>query len=241
MFQFAKAKPLRSMFAPRAGSFTGPCVFAALGIAFAPSSAWACSTAAPVPFVIDPNLKASDSTPPTPFLDIASMTARVNGEHCQGNECSSSSCGSSGALILTFESPHDSQSTQLGYRVVWLSGAMPLSLQPAVSSVRPLEGSGALTLELGFDEVTRLDGDLALIAVDQAGNESAPSEPVHVEYSGCTSYFDQPGCIAAPSCAAVLRGAPSPSPAPGPGARWALPLLAAVALAVGRFRRRAAK
>jgi hypothetical protein len=41
-------------------------------------------------------------------------------------------------------------------------------------------------LRPSFDEITSLDATLRAVAIDAAGNESAPSEPFAVQFVGCT-------------------------------------------------------
>jgi hypothetical protein len=43
-----------------------------------------------------------------------------------------------------------------------------------------------LFLRPGFDELPALDVELAAVAVDAAGNESAPTEPFTIRFDGCT-------------------------------------------------------
>ncbi|HEY2732892.1 MAG TPA: hypothetical protein VGI70_02860, partial [Polyangiales bacterium] len=145
-------------------------------------------------------------TPPSTFSQVAATTHRVNGTHCHGDSCSSSSCGDVGELTLTFAAPSDDHTAleQLGYRVVWLAGSAPASLDAYTQQTQPLQNANEIEIDLGFDGIEQLNGELALIAVDRAGNESAMSAPIHVEYSGCTEYFDAPGCVHA-SCAVLGR------------------------------------
>ena len=138
-------------------------------------------------------------------------TRRIAGEHCQNGTCSSSSCGDLGYVELRFEPPRDGledpyESTDLGYRLVWLSGKMPEAMRGEVGVLRPLNAGGSLTLDIGYAAITELDGELALVAVDRAGNESARSEPVRVQWSGCTEYFDDPICASTSGhCSAAGR------------------------------------
>jgi hypothetical protein len=219
----------------RIGLHCGAAILALFGLAVIDANvAQACSTALEPPFSVDPN-KAGDTTPPSPFSDLSATTLRVNGTHCHGDTCSSTSCGDDGRLTLTFTAPKDDQTAaeQLGYRVVWLDGSAPASLD-AYKGTRSLPNTNQIDLELGFDGIEQLNGDLALIAVDRAGNESAMSKPIHVEYSGCTEYFDTPGCIHA-SCAVTGRvSAQSNRSDRG----WLLPLMAAGALGLARRRTR---
>lgn len=183
------------------------CALSLAGAALRPQLAAACSQLAPQAFEIDRSLAKDDRTAPTPFRGVTASTHRVAGEHCKNGTCISSSCGDAGYVELRFDPPRDAaddaESTDLGYRVVWLKGKMPEAMRNEIGVVRPLNVGPSLTLEAGFTGITELDGELALIAVDRAGNESAPSEAVHVQWSGCTEYFDEPACAAASSSCAV--------------------------------------
>jgi hypothetical protein len=80
--------------------------------------------------------------------------------------------------------------------------------------------------------VALLDGELSLVAVDRAGNESEPSAPVHVAWSGCMSYFDAPDhCLQhTESCTIAAAGTRQRGSS--------LPLMAAVLFAFVLCRRR---
>lgn len=210
------------------------------GVVLRPQLAAACSQVAPSTFDIDPGLAQDDQSAPTPFRGLTASTHRVSGEHCKNGTCISSSCGDSGYVELRFELPRDgaddAESSDLGYRVVWLRGKMPETMRSEIGVVRPLNAVPSLTLDVGFSGITELDGELALVAVDRAGNESAQSEAVHVQWSGCTEYFDEPVCAASSSSCSVAS-APSRS---GHAGAW--PMAAAAALGtLMRWRRRRAR
>ena len=214
------------------------CALSLAGAALRPQLAAACSRVAPEAFEIDRSLARDDQTAPTPFRGLTASTHRVAGEHCKNGTCISSSCGDAGYVELRFDPPRDgtedTESTDLGYRVVWLNGKMPEAMRNEIGVVRPLNAGPSLTLEAGFAGITELDGELALVAVDRAGNESAPSEAVHVQWSGCTEYFDEPACAAASSTCAVAAVASRPA-STGP---WLW--MAAFALGAG-WRRRSSR
>jgi hypothetical protein len=114
---------------------------------------------------------------------------------------------------LSFEPPAEAQEGELGYRMIWVGRPLPFALRSQMNRTLPLHPNmRAVGLEVGFDQVTALDGEIALVAVDHAGRESAPSELVRVSFSGCTEYFDQPYCVGggpmpepfdAPSCSVI--------------------------------------
>jgi hypothetical protein len=196
----------------------------------------ACISASEPPFVIDLALRDRDSTPPSPFTGLHADAWREAGTHCNGASCSASSCGDRAAIDISFERPVDDQADVIGYRLVWLRGDMPGGLTQVIQQPQTLPNGTSLTLFIDFASAPRMNGDFALIAIDPAGNESAPSAPVHVEFSGCTRYFDDHSSCTESTCSVV----------PGPGsasnhAQFALWLLGAAALARGlrsRWRQR---
>jgi len=206
----------------------------ALNVAL-PDPAAACSITLPAPFQIDPDQQENDTVPPTTFTNVSAVASRVAGTHCHGDTCSQTSCGDVATLKLKFTPPQDDQNTvdELGYRIVWLRGAPPASVRPAIDRIQPLQSANEIDIPFGFDEITVLDADLMLIAVDRAGNESVASRPIHVEFSGCTQYFDEDSCIAQGCSAAhTLRGSTA-------NAAWCLAPLSALAVAMRvRSRRR---
>jgi hypothetical protein len=201
----------------------------------------ACSVAI-VEFVIDASLREGDSEAPVPFGALTAFTRRVSATRCEGNKCTHSTCGDHGLLELQFDARDDGTgSDRVGYRVLWLSGELSAQARAALDGVKPLFETQRVTLDVGWSEVPQLTGELALIAVDHAGNESAPSDPVHVEWSGCTSYWDDATCRptttnqvssgAAHGCALASFSAASQPASPG---LW----LWAAGLAVAGARRR---
>jgi hypothetical protein len=216
------------------------CAFALASTALDASSAHACVRGQVEPFQIDRSLAAVDTAAPEQFRQVSAYTYRVEADRCNGNECTSSSCGDEGYLLLRFAPPPEAVGGGLGYRVVWLRGAAPPSLLRQLERVLPLDPQAhAISVDLSFKEMPLLEGELALVAIDRAGNESAPSEPVQVKWSGCTEFFFEPFCAegnvvvppeaeAEPRCALV----------DGPRAGRGLPLVAAGALGLGAAIRR---
>lgn len=202
-----------------------------------PQPAAACSLAEPPQFQLDPSLAGVDTTPPTAFRALEGATRQVSGTRCEGGTCTESSCGDSGTLELKFVAPEDDHAStaELGYRVVWLRGRMPSAMQDAIDHVQVLGSSGRIVINLGFTGVTELDGELGLVAVDRAGNESATSEPLAVRWSGCMSYFDSPNTCEVRSPACSVRGAPGHL---GRGVGTAALILPLAAAGVLRLRRR---
>jgi hypothetical protein len=99
--------------------------------------------------------------------------------------------------------------------------------------VLPLSAAAhELSVELGWSGVTQLDGELALVAVDRAGNESEPSAPVRVSWSGCTDFYDEPFCLdgGAMPQAAPAQASKGCGVVTGPRAARSAPLGAALAM-----------
>ena len=162
-----------------------------------PAPAGACSLIWVPPFQIDPNQRLIDNTPPTTFAGLNSETYSVVGTHCRGDRCTKSSCSGGAGIRISFTQPPSddhNEYAQLGYRVEWVRGLAPASLQAALGKIEPLSPTGGINISLG-DDIMELDGELRLIAVDRAGNESPASEPVHVEFSDCPRYFDDHTCV----------------------------------------------
>jgi MYXO-CTERM domain-containing protein len=154
--------------------------------------ATACSRVAPEVYEVDPSLRDSDKTAPPPFTDVVARVERRDNKRCSGGVCTESSCPREGTVELSFRAPEDDQAeSNIGYRVVWLRGSVPDGARATLDRIWPLAppsspGEGTLSFSLGFAEVEHLDADIALVAVDLAGNESAASEPVPLKFSGCT-------------------------------------------------------
>lgn len=223
------------------GSTSLGCALGVLSaVLFAPP-AQACSRALVEPFRIDSTLAEDDAEAPDRFRQVSAYTYRIESERCSLGSCSASSCGDEGYLLLQFAPPAEAVDGELGYRLKWLSGGAPPSLLRQLDKVMPLDRlTQTIAVELSFKEMTLLEGELALVAIDHAGNESEPSEPVQVTWSGCTEYFDDPFC--ADGEVVVPPGADQRcSLTTGPRGGHGLPLTAAVVLglgAVGWARRR---
>ncbi|HTU59028.1 MAG TPA: hypothetical protein VMF89_11355, partial [Polyangiales bacterium] len=201
-----------------------------LSALFEAPSAQACSRTEIEPFRIDRSLEAHGQETPDMFRQVRAYTYRIESERCSGDTCTASSCGDAGLLLLRFAPPAEAAEKELGYRVVWLSGSAPPSMLRHLDRVLPLDPQArAITLELGFKEMAVLDGELALVAIDHAGNESEPSEPVQVTWSGCTEYFDDPFC-ADGDVVVPPEAEQRCSLTTGPRAGHGLPLAAAIAL-----------
>jgi hypothetical protein len=172
----------------------------------------ACTLEPPEAYATDPDLRASDTTAPTPFTEVVARVERRDNRRCSGNVCTESSCPKQGYVELSFRAPTDDQARrEIGYRIVWLEGSVPQGVRATLDRVWPLappaaDGEGTLSFSMGFSEVEQLDAEIALVAVDPAGNESEPSEPIQLRFSGCTIPLGGTQCEAA-QCSVRVLGA----------------------------------
>jgi hypothetical protein len=209
------------------------CALGLFSALFEAPSAQACQRYLIEPFRIDRALPTSGEEAPDKFRQVSAYTYRVESERCSGDTCSASSCRDEGILLLHFAPPAEAEDRELGYRLVWLRGSAPPSLLRHLDRAMPLDPQAReIALALSFKEITLLEGELALVALDHAGNESEPSNPVQVSWSGCTEYFDEPFC-ADDEVVVPPRAEQRCSLTTGPRAGHGLPLAAAIVLGLG--------
>jgi hypothetical protein len=136
---------------------------------------------------INPELRGVDDTPPgTPRVTAAALERRL-GESCHAGVCISNSCGNLATLSIDLVAAEDDLTPQngMGYRLEVLDGEIPESLRNQLEVT--LRASGAvLLLRPAFEDAPLLNASLQVVAIDGAGNESAPSLPFHVQFDGCT-------------------------------------------------------
>jgi hypothetical protein len=167
-------------------------------------AAFACTRAFVEPFKVDPARTDESAEAPSSFRDLRAISYRVSSTHCNSKSCTTNNCGDSGTLLVQFEPPDEASEGELGYRAIWIGRPLPAAFRERLDRVMPLDpATRSVAFEFGFNEIASLEGEVALVAVDRAGRESIPSEPVRVSFSGCTEYFDQPYCVA---------GGPMPEP-----------------------------
>jgi hypothetical protein len=142
-------------------------------------TAHACRFAPPTPFVVVPN--AADTTPPmiteATIFDLSRGSA--GGQGCSGGR---SSCDDIGRLVLDLAATDDlSLGTDIGFRVRVVEGSLPRGALPGadivdVSTIR-------FFVAWSEQEPESFDAVLEVVAVDRAGNESAPRR-ISVESGG---------------------------------------------------------
>ena len=135
-----------------------------------PARARACSFIGPVPHVIDAAMVGVDQTPPTLPKPIVAQISRHDGTGCMGGD----SCGDFTAVNITNLATDDmAPAERIGYRFAVVAGTPPagLSLPTGVVDLALPDASIWLNWSGIGDDV---DFTLQLVAVDGAGNESAP-------------------------------------------------------------------
>jgi hypothetical protein len=133
----------------------------------------------------DASLAGIDTRAPDAPLVAAARAYRRSGLTCGEGICVANNCGDMGGVAIDLAAGDDQTPTnRLGYRLELLSGVVPGALQDMLGVA--LEGPTPLRVQLAFDDVPSVDATLRVIAIDGAGNESAPSEPFHLSFDGCT-------------------------------------------------------
>jgi hypothetical protein len=148
----------------------GLTVFLALAAPFFPGRARACDPAFPQPHTIDPAQVGVDRTPPQ--LAQPTVGELHNNETGGGGCIGSGKCGWEHSARLTNLATDDTTPVdEIGYRVTLVAGdASGLTTGLSV----PALASGDGSLLLFWDGDNDFDFTAQLIAIDAAGNESAP-------------------------------------------------------------------
>ena len=133
---------------------------------------------------IEPELAAIDTAAPSVPTVVEVDAYRRNGMTCTQASCVANTCGDTGTVRIELAPGADDAEGPLGYRLVVVSGVVPDSITSMLGV--DLAGSEPLFLRPSFEEVPALDLVLRAVAIDAAGNESAPTEPFRIQFDGCT-------------------------------------------------------
>jgi hypothetical protein len=135
---------------------------------------------------VDAALHTSDERSPEPPVVVEVDAFRRNGVTCTRASCIMNSCGNTGTVRIDLAPSADEATPpgELGYRLILVRGELPVSLSAMIGVT--VADDGPIFLRPGFDEMPALDITLAAVAVDGAGNESAPTAPFDVRFDGCT-------------------------------------------------------
>jgi hypothetical protein len=134
----------------------------------------------------DATLAQFDTTAPRAPVVVAAAAYRRSGLTCGQDVCVANNCGDLGGVAVDLEAGRDDHtpSNRLGYRLELVAGEVPEELRNRLGV--NLAGPTPVRLHLGFDQVPSVNATLRIIALDEAGNESAPSEPFEIAFDGCT-------------------------------------------------------
>jgi hypothetical protein len=152
-----------------------------LVVCFHARAARACSVAGPTPLQVDPAAKATDTQPPT--LTVAALSAVQRGQAPQSSGCGSStasSCDDLGAIRIAVDGTDDmTMPIELGFRASLVGGTPPTGLSIPEGPVLSAGTFGGNELVFWWidgstDDQEAIDFTLSIVAVDHAGNESAP-------------------------------------------------------------------
>jgi MYXO-CTERM domain-containing protein len=154
-------------------------ILAAAVVSAVPVPARACSIAGPEPLVLDPSLQATDRQPPA--LTAISLVSVKRGQGSEASGCGGrgSSCDDLGSLGITVSATDDATApADLGYRMTVASGKLPAGLSIPDFAMKAVGGPGELYLfwtDGATDDQESFDFTLTVVAVDRAGNASAPA------------------------------------------------------------------
>jgi hypothetical protein len=131
----------------------------------------ACEPVGEFTHTIDPSMQASDQTPPAlpaipaPVIHFADMSFADNG-------CGGAKCGDVNHIEIAAVATDDMTTpNRIGYRFSLVDGALPANVVLPTTAIEPLSGM----LRIFFPDGTgAFDFTLQVVAVDLAGNESAP-------------------------------------------------------------------
>ena len=147
-----------------------------------PGRARACDVATPSLHTIDPAQVGVDQTPPQ--LGDPTVAEIRNFDHGFINDGCAGKCGWDHSVrLINLGSDDMTPVGRMGYRVTVVAGEVPTLTTSGASAIRGAEG-GSLTLYWDGDD--DFDFTLQLIAVDAAGNESAPKTVRVTDGGGCS-------------------------------------------------------
>jgi hypothetical protein len=133
----------------------------------------------------DADLARIDTAPPDRPVILDAEAYRRSGLTCGQDICVANNCGDLGGVAVDLSADDDqTPARDLGFRLELVEGDVPPALRRMLGV--DLAGPTPLRVQLSFDDVPSVAATLRVIAIDAAGNESAPSEPFRVGFDGCT-------------------------------------------------------
>jgi len=156
-----------------------------------PPASHACDSAGPTPFAVDPALQGIDQQPPA--LGVVSVVRVQRGKGPQWEGCSygAGSCDGAGYIVLGGAATDDmTEVDRIGYRFTLVEGTPPSRFTVPPPTFLPTVFDGQIWLEWddgASDDQESFDFTLSLVAIDVAGNESAPRMVrIADDAGGCT-------------------------------------------------------
>jgi hypothetical protein len=136
--------------------------------------AWACSLQGLTPHMVDASMQASDHVAPTLPASIPSEVLAANPSMDSGScSGSDSSCDNLEKIELAADATDDmTPADRIGYRLTLKEGTLPTGLELPAEAVEP--SSGKLDLFWFNTNHEAVDFTMNVVAIDLAGNESAP-------------------------------------------------------------------
>ncbi len=149
------------------------------------ADARACDPIGNLPHILDPSMQATDHTPPTLPAIPAAVTHYEEGSS-NGIGCGvGAKCGDGSWIGIPAMATDDMTAPeQIGYRLSLESGTVPPDVGLTTMTQDPISGFVRVYIR---EETTDFNFTLRVVAIDAAGNESAP-QTVVVEHhdSGCS-------------------------------------------------------
>jgi hypothetical protein len=152
--------------------------------------AHACDFPRPTAHLIDPAAQSVDHTPPTtPALTIEKIQ-RGQGPRNDGCGSSASSCDDFGTITLSNPATDDMTPVEkIGYRFTLVSGSFPVGFAIPTDTIdMPIVDGHTWIhwIDGAEDEQDSIDFTLQIVAVDSAGNQSAPQTlRIRNDQGGC--------------------------------------------------------
>ena len=162
------------------GAAGGLLIVAALAGIVAPGRARACVFAGPTPHTIDVAMVGVDLTPPSLAKPVVGDITRLDATGCDAN----SECGHTTIISLTNLATDDTTPiNKIGYRLTVIAGG---GYTPKTGVFDPGGSGDTFPVYLGADQED-FDFTLEVVAVDAAGNESAPQTVrIHQDTGACS-------------------------------------------------------
>ena len=160
----------------------GLMVLLALAVLALPGRARACDPFFPSPHMIDPAAVGVDTTPPQ--LDQPQVTGLHRIDNDAGPGCGGKCGWDHGATLINVATDDMTTVDRIGYRLTPVAGSEPRS---NTWHGQAIDGTLGGMLMLFWDSDDDFDFTLQVIAIDAAGNESAPQTVrLHGDSGGCS-------------------------------------------------------